>query len=145
MSRNILSHAIKLHTVFKKQEFDYKDYKHILTALGASIIVHGVYSTFTDHEDTIKVTEKYIPPRNVSAKYIIHGKNGPTPIAFEIPSNIWWWQWNVDEMYSKMEIGKTYKIKYYGFRIPCLDMFPGIVGIEEAAVPPNVMAVSWMK
>ncbi len=132
MSRSILSHAIKFHRVFKKREFDYKDYKYVLSAIGASIIVHGVYSTFTDNEDTIKVIEKYIPPRNVSAKYIIHGRAYKRGLSvFEIPTNMWWLQWNVDEMYSRMEVGKTYKIKYYGFRIPFLDMFPGIVGIKE--------------
>lgn len=137
MSRNILSNVIK------KQEFDYSNYKRVLGIFGFYAAVHSIYSLNTENETTIRVTEKYIPPRNISAKYIIHGKDEKnTPAVFEISTNMWWFQWNVDEIYSQIEPGKKYKIKYYGFRIPVLDMFPGIVGIKEIPQPTDLTAIS---
>lgn len=145
MSRSILSNVINIHRVFKKREFDYSDYKLVLSVFGFSAMAHSTYSLNTENETTIRVTEKYIPPRNISAKYIIHGKDDKNMLSvFEIPTNLWWMQWNVDEMYARMEPGKKYKVKYYGFRIPFLDMFPGIVGIEEVkSKGPNVMVASF--
>jgi hypothetical protein len=49
---------------------------------------------------------------------------------YSVSNNIFLWHFTSAEVFGKMEVGKRYKIKGYGVRIPVLGMFPNIVRID---------------
>jgi hypothetical protein len=49
---------------------------------------------------------------------------------YSVSSNIFIWHFTSAEVFGKMEVGKRYKIKGYGLRIPMLGMFPNIVHVS---------------
>lgn len=51
--------------------------------------------------------------------------------VFKDEDTIWAWKWDSSDVYGKLAIGKTYKIKAYGFRIPFLSSYENIVNVEE--------------
>ena len=136
MFRNVLGYAAVLPKMFKKRNYNTDDAKFTAFAILTLCGVHGVYSLNTENEQIIDVSGKYIAPRGFAAKYlIIHSvtdaRGNKIDSIFEIPANPWYWQWDADEMFNRIEVGKQYKIKYYGFRMPCFDMFPGITSISR--------------
>lgn len=50
---------------------------------------------------------------------------------FENTDTILFMKWNSTTLQRKLEIGKTYKIEYYGHRVGFLSSYPNIVGVKE--------------
>lgn len=48
---------------------------------------------------------------------------------YTVSNNVLLWHFTSAEVFGKMEVGKRYKIKGYGLRIPVLGMFPNIVNL----------------
>jgi len=97
----------------------------ILILLGP-IIFH--YSTSFEKDITVK--EKYTSQ--------IYGKYGSTPIYFIVASDdttyqivsMWWkLDFNIIDDYAKLNVGKTYRVKGYGKRIPFIGMVQNIYDV----------------
>ena len=39
---------------------------------------------------------------------------------------------NSGDTYGKLQVGKTYRLTYYGYRIPFLSSFPNVIRVSEA-------------
>jgi hypothetical protein len=47
----------------------------------------------------------------------------------------WFMKYNSSDVYGDLDVGKHYRLKVYGWRIPILSMYPNIVHGKETAVP----------
>lgn len=43
----------------------------------------------------------------------------------------WFAKFNSSDIYGELDIGKRYRMKIYGWRIPILSMYPNIVSIQS--------------
>lgn len=76
----------------------------------------------------IVVKEKYIKRNGEEDRYIIVTENNDT---YKITDLIFKGKFNSSDIYNQLEIGKKYKIKTSGYRIPFLSEFKNINKVEE--------------
>ena len=85
----------------------------------------GIYY-YTQFEKTIIVKDKYLRYRKGGSSYHIVADNGD---IYQIV-NLWFkGDFDRAEDYTKLEIGKTYKVKGYGYRFGMLDSYACSCGI----------------
>jgi len=114
--------------IFTKQ-FDYKPIKiHIsmegeLVILGFILSSSAMYSYATQKQKTITVVKKYTFCRHGFTEFMIIDTNNK---HYNVNNSWWYWKWNSLEDWSKIEPNDTVYIKYYGWRIPFLGLFPNI-------------------
>lgn len=91
----------------------------------------GCYSYATSDSVVIVVnkTERVTVGRgkSVASKYLVF-TDGET---FENTDAIWYWKWNSSDIHGRLEPGKAYRVKCYGWRIPILSVYRNIVSAEE--------------
>ncbi len=94
------------------------------TIAGFGTSLHAMYAFGTVEVKSITIKDKYqMYSNNITRFYIIDTQNN----HYCIPYSVWYFQYNVPEIWSSIEKSKPYKIKYYGYRIPCLNLFPNII------------------
>ena len=106
-----------------KNIFSYK-------AIFASPIVsaHFLYTSFTSHNTEIRVKNKYKYVKGGFTHFmIIDEKN----VHYNVHNSFWYGKWDAVEDWSNINIGEHLCIKYYGYRIPFLGMFPNIVDTKH--------------
>jgi hypothetical protein len=112
------------------------NFENILIKLGITgflifiILFPIIFYYSTSFEKDITIKEKYISQA---------GKYGNTPIYYVVANddttyqivNMWWkFDFNTIDDYGKLNIGKTYRVKGYGKRIPFLNMVHNIYDIS---------------
>lgn len=104
----------------------------ILIPLGICAMVIGVialiscYNTGKSYEVTI--TDKGIK----DSKYMVFTKDEDENVyPFEVADNLFYFRWDSSDMYGKIEIGNTYKIKTIGWRVPLFSWYENIVSAEK--------------
>ena len=80
------------------------------------------YSTKTYKTITIK-NSNYFKSSNKDYNLILDTNNN----LYQIKNSIYYLFFTAAELYQELEINKTYKITYYGYRIPILHMYPIII------------------
>jgi hypothetical protein len=50
---------------------------------------------------------------------------------YNVTNSIWYWKWNSIEDWHKIQTNKEFIIKYYGWRIPVLGLFPNVVMTDQ--------------
>lgn len=98
-----------------------------IVALG--VFMHATYSYGSRRNDIEKITieNKYQIFNKGTTHFVVSTTKGKQMI---IPYSLWYWQFDVPEKWDSLEVGKTYKVKTYGYRIPFLGMFENIVQIR---------------
>ncbi|MBI4441191.1 DUF1523 family protein [Candidatus Woesearchaeota archaeon] len=104
----------------------------VLGFSGCTVAPHFDRDTYTG-----KVTEKLVKRtgsgESAHDKYLICTKLPDGSVrVFENTDSTLEWKFNSSDLYAKMEAGKSYKIKTYGWRVPFLSMYENIVDVEEA-------------
>lgn len=90
------------------------------------IVLIACYNTEKSYEVTI--TDKGIK----DSKYMVFTKDEDEDVyPFEIADNIFYFRWDSSDMYGKIEIGNTYKIKTIGWRVPLFSWYENIVSAEK--------------
>ena len=80
------------------------------------------YSTRTHKIITIK-SSNYFKSSNKGYNLILDTNNN----SYQIRNSIYYLFFTAAELYQELEINKTYKITYYGYRIPILNTYPIII------------------
>lgn len=89
-------------------------------------ITSGQYTNNREVEITVK--DKYIKNGKNNGKYLVVDKEDNT---YEITDMFFKWKFDSTDIYNRLEIGKTYKVKISGYRIRFLSIYPNINKILE--------------
>jgi hypothetical protein len=96
----------------------------IFSLISSSAII--AYSTQDYGEITIKKT---LQKRSGDTdRYLIFTENNG---VFENTDCVWLLKFNSSDIQSELEEGKTYKIKYYGWRVRFLSWYPNIITLTS--------------
>jgi hypothetical protein len=88
---------------------------------------HGVYTYSTTKNEIIQIDKKYKMNKNGFSNFMVIDKLGR---HFNVNNSFWYNKWDSLEDWHKIENNKNILIKYYGFRIPILGLFPNIIRIN---------------
>ncbi len=130
MSSSILRRFAKLFTaVFDdKVTKDVKKSEILFRTSITSIILagHGLYVFSTEKKEAINVVKKYKMNRNGFTDFMIIDDKGR---HFNVNNSLWYWKWNSIEDWHKIDekVEEKLLIKYYGWRVPILGIFPNII------------------
>lgn len=89
---------------------------------------HGCYTYSTTKNNIITINKKYTFTRNGVTEFMIIDNNNK---HYNVNNSVWFWKWDSIEDWHNIEINKALPIKYYGYRIPCLGLFPNIVSSNQ--------------
>lgn len=67
----------------------------------------------------------------VASTYLIFTDQG----VYRNDDALWFWKFDSSDFYGNLDVGKTYRLKVYGWRIPVLSMYPNIVRMEAVPAP----------
>lgn len=99
----------------------------ILVPIGITIgITIGQYTNNEEIEITVK--DKYIKNGKDNGKYLVVDEEDNT---YEITDMLFKGKFNSTDIYNRLEIGKTYKVKISGHRVRFLSMYQNINEIIE--------------
>lgn len=103
--------------------------KNLIFAIVVIIVgVFLLYSYNTEKTYTVTITDKGIK----ESKYMVFTKDEDEDVyPFEIADNIFYFRWDSSDMYGKIEIGNTYKVKTIGWRVPIFSWYENIVSAER--------------
>lgn len=101
----------------------------------STLFINIAYLTKTGTQ-TITISDKGIKVDAVAndnsagtlASYLIYTKSGE---VFTNKNSLWYNKWRSDELQGKLKIGKTYRVKTVGFRVPVLGMHKNILSAVE--------------
>jgi hypothetical protein len=93
-------------------------------ALSTLLVGHGVYTFSTEKTDAIIVRKKYKMNRGGYTDFMIIDDKDR---HFNVNNSFWYWKWNSNEDWHKIEEKTQIFIKYYGWRVPVFGLFPNIV------------------
>lgn len=100
------------------------------------IVGVGVLSTCVEYSNTnnytVTITDKQVKRKDEEDIYLIFTKleNGETRV-FRNEDAFFKGKFNSSDMQAKLEIGHTYDIDTYGYRIPFMSMYENIYKAEE--------------
>lgn len=86
---------------------------------------HGIYAYSTEEKDVITVTKKYKMNRGGYTDFMVVDDKGR---HFNVNNSLWYWKWDSIEDWHRIEEKSDEKllIRYYGWRMPVLGLFPNI-------------------
>jgi hypothetical protein len=71
-------------------------------------------------------TETEKDTKKVVSTYLIYTDHG----VFRNDDAGWHLKYNSSDFYGNLDVGKTYRLKVYGWRIPIFSMYPNIVRMD---------------
>jgi len=89
---------------------------------------HGCYTYGTTKNNIITINKKYTFTRNGVTEFMIIDNNNK---HYNVNNSVWFWKWDSIEDWYNLELNKQLPIKYYGYRIPWLGLFPNIVSSNQ--------------
>ena len=104
-------------------------FAHMKLRVGVTSIFiagHWIYTYSTEEKDAIIVTKKYKMNRGGYTDFMIIDNKGR---HFNVNNSLWYWKWNSIEDWHNIDEKSEEKllIKYYGWRVPLLGLFPNIM------------------
>ncbi len=107
-----------------------------LTVAGIAALVGSCAASPHFDRDTYRatVTEKVVKRYDKSDKYLIFTKLEDGSIRiFENTDSLLEGKFSSSDLYAKLEAGKTYDIKTYGWRVPLFSWYENILGAEQVS------------
>jgi hypothetical protein len=101
---------------------------------GIAMGCHFCYAIGTKKEQTILINKKYEFTKQGFTEFMIIDENGK---HYNVNNSVWYWKWNSIEDWNTLETNTRINVKYYGWRIPILGMFPVIVSTKDKEKDPN--------
>jgi len=126
MSTSLFHNLIKLTKNIMPREVQ-------LVLSGVSLGGHALYSYTTYKVDNITINKKYTYTQNANTQFMIIDKNDK---HFNINNSLWYWKWDSIEDWNTLKDNDSIQIKYYGYRIPFLGIFPNVI-CSKNEVPEN--------
>jgi len=104
-------------------------FQTLLIIFLVTFILNFIYVYSTKFKKTITIDQKYTYGSNNSkGNQSISDTNNNIYI---VKNSLYLLHWTSVELFNKMDIGKTYEVEGYGYRIPFLGFFPNIVKVKE--------------
>jgi hypothetical protein len=103
--------------------------RHFFYALLGAVFLFGYPTAYYLSSDTVEITVKDKERittgsgENISSKFIIYSENE----VFENTDSWLFFKFNSADYQNKLEVGKTYKVKVAGWRVPFLSMYRNVV------------------
>lgn len=116
---------MKLDTKFMRERFQY--IKWLILVLIVWVVVSVVSVYFTQFTRTITIKEKYVKPGK-RGKFRIIDTNGEN---YEIVDNLFLLEFDSADDYGNIEVGGTYTVHGYWFRVPIFSWFPRIYKVKN--------------
>jgi hypothetical protein len=91
--------------------------------LGTLPFMHGVYALNTENKEKTVIVKKYKMVRNGFTDFMVIDNKDR---HFNVNNSVWYWKWNSVEDWNNIKEGNEIRIKYYGWRVPILGLFPNI-------------------
>lgn len=91
------------------------------------IVLLAVVPNFHVEEHKVEIVKTEIV--NNGGHYMIFCKEKGENVTYTLDDSFWHWSWNTSDIYGSLEVGKTYKIKTSGFRIPIISWYKNIYKI----------------
>ena len=66
-----------------------------------------------------------------SSEYLVFVDKGNEKEVLCNADSLYAWKWNSSDFYNELVIGKTYKLRVYGYRVPYLSWYRNIIEYEE--------------
>jgi hypothetical protein len=95
------------------------------------IVPHIFYVLSTSSTKEIIVTDKYLFTCNGFTKFMIIDTNNK---HYCVNNSLWYWKWDSIEDWSSINKNNKIFVKYYGYRIPFLAVFPNIYFTKKTNV-----------
>lgn len=129
MSKNLI-HAHLWRWMFQDLEPSPSSW---LTRLGLTVVPHGMYVYGTSGEATIRVVDTYQYTCGGYTRFMIVDEDNR---HFWMNNTFWYWKWDTLEDWSRVQRAaavdsRIFSIRYYGYRVPCLGVFPMIFEIRR--------------
>ncbi|MBA4274501.1 MAG: hypothetical protein C0436_02485 [Alphaproteobacteria bacterium] len=113
--------------------------RHVIIALLVllfigSLFTNAPYQYLTAHTlESVRIKDKQISTETdkdsgkVISTYLIYTDHG----VFRNDDAGWHLKYNSSDFYGDLDVGKRYRLKVYGWRIPLFSMYPNIVRMKE--------------
>lgn len=114
----------------------------VLVVLGVFIDAAFQYGTADHVTFEVLKTERIVESHSddkgshVTSKYLVF-TDGET---FENTDTMFYWKWNSSDLYGRLEPGRSYRAKVYGWRVPMFSWYRNIVAVgpeEHNGESPN--------
>lgn len=116
--------TLRLSTlIWGMREKEYKFSKHAAITSGCAMLTNLCYALITRDNSTVKIVEKYKFDSNGFTNFMVVDASER---HYRVSNSVWYNKWDSVEDYSKIKEDTYIDIKYYGFRIPILGIFPNI-------------------
>lgn len=99
----------------------------IIVIISVFAITSYIFEYSNSKELIIEIKDKYVKNNDNNDKYIIIDTENN---AYEITDLFFIWKFNSTDIYSSLEIGKTYKISITGIRCRIFNNYPNINKVE---------------
>jgi hypothetical protein len=99
------------------------------------------YGTAEDVTFTVRKTERIVEAEatdegsRVTSKYLVFTDRE----TFENTDTLFYWKWNSSDLYGKLETGRTYRAKVYGWRVPIFSWYRNIVRADLVTHAPPTL------
>ncbi len=119
MSIDIISNLYNVFTIENNKENIWR----IFMKIGIIVVPMSFYVYASTNTRRIRIKRKY--------KYV---KSGMTSFMiidmdenhYSLNNSIWFWKWDAIEDWYSLDNEREINIKFYGYRIPILSLFPNI-------------------
>ena len=105
-----------------------------LGVFGIATGFHLCYAIGTKKEQKILIHKKYEFTKQGFTEFMVIDETGK---HYNVNNSLWYWKWNSIEDWNLIETNTRINVKYYGWRIPILGVFPIIVSTNEKEKEPN--------
>lgn len=100
--------------------------------LGWTVMPHGMYVYGTSGEKKIRVVSTYQYTCGGYTRFMIVDDDNR---HFWMNNTFWYWKWDTIEDWIRVQTAtavdaRIFSIRYYGYRLPCLGLFPMVFHIR---------------
>jgi hypothetical protein len=129
--RNFFTYAERIFEDNAKRKIVAGEIALRVGVLSTVLAGHGIYAYSTEEKDAIVVTKKYKMNRNGFTEFMIIDDKGR---HFNVNNSLWYWKWDSIEDWHRIQEKSEEKllIRYYGWRMPLLGIFPNITVSNRA-------------
>ena len=106
----------------------YKQNKPFIFLVVFFLVTSMVYSYFTSFEKIITVKEKDSMRTGKYGKNIVSDTDGN---VYTIENSMFYDFFTAMELFTKIELNQSYKVKGFGYRIPILGIYPNIISASK--------------
>ena len=124
MSRSFLHYFTKIF----KETLNNTDANITLKIVGIGSICNLGYALGTKEKREIVVAKKYQYDSNGFTNFMIMDTKGN---HYNVNNSLWFMKWDSIEDWSSVETNDSLSIKFYGWRVPFLGIFPKIVATNK--------------